>query len=188
MHGRELWVLAPERVGSVVVNDGSAQRSRVTSLTVTFSGTVTMDPGAFELLRQDGSAVSLSVAVSLVDGRTVAVLTFAGPDILGGSLADGNYTLTIRADRIHDALGWSLDGDGDGTPGGDRVDAFFRLYGDSDGDRDVDELDQALFDSAFGTSAGDPGFREYFDYNGDGMVDCLDRDQFLLRLGTALSP
>src|SRR5262249_3246007 len=136
----------------------------------------------------DGSLVSLSVAVSAVDGRTVAVLTFAGPDILGGSLADGNYTLTIRGDRIHDVLGWSLDGDGNGTPGGDRVDAVFRLSGDRGGDRNVDELDQALFDSALGSSAGDPGFLWCFDYNGDGRVDCLDRDQFLLRLGTALSP
>src|SRR5262249_58028218 len=116
----------PATVAGVLVDDGSAQRSRVTSLTVTFSGTVTMDPGAFELLRQDGSPVGLSVAVSEADGRTVAVLTFAGPDVLGGSLADGNYTLAIRGDRVHDALGWSLDGDGDGTPGGDPVAAFCR--------------------------------------------------------------
>src|SRR5262245_60079248 len=35
-HGRELWVLAlaPATVESLVVNDGAAQRSRVTSLTV----------------------------------------------------------------------------------------------------------------------------------------------------------
>src|SRR5262249_15183498 len=72
VHGRELWVLATERVERVVLNDGSAQRSRVTSLTVTFTGAVTIDPGAFELLRQGGSPVSLSVAVSVVDGRTIA--------------------------------------------------------------------------------------------------------------------
>ena len=78
---------------------------------------MTLDPGAFELRRQDGSLVELNVAASVVNGRTVAVLTFAGPDIVGGSLADGNYTLTIRGDRVHDAVGRELDGDGDGIGG-----------------------------------------------------------------------
>src|SRR5262249_5019042 len=72
----------PATVLGVVVNDGAPQRSRVTSLTVTFSGGVTFDPGAFELLRQDGSPVGLEIVTSLAEGRTVAVLTFAGGDIL----------------------------------------------------------------------------------------------------------
>src|SRR5262249_55117668 len=44
--------LAPPVARGVVVNDGSAQRSMVTSLTVTFSTIVHLDPGAFELVRQ----------------------------------------------------------------------------------------------------------------------------------------
>src|SRR5262249_7204399 len=39
-------------VSSVVVNDGAAQRSMVTSLTVTFNTVVTLDPDAFEMQRQ----------------------------------------------------------------------------------------------------------------------------------------
>src|SRR5262249_39814620 len=61
VHGRELWVLAPERVESVGLDDGSAQRSRVTSVTVTFSGAVSLDPGAFELVRQGSGAIGLQV-------------------------------------------------------------------------------------------------------------------------------
>src|SRR5204862_945718 len=53
--------IAPARVESAVVNDGSAQRSMVTSLTVTFDRLVTVDPGAFELRQQGGSLVQLSV-------------------------------------------------------------------------------------------------------------------------------
>jgi hypothetical protein len=179
---------AVPQVEGLLLNDGSAQRSRVTSLTVTFNGVLTLDPGAFELLRQGGGLVSLDVAASVVDGRTVAVLTFAGEDVVAGSLADGNYTLTLRADLLRDAAGRPLDGDGDGTPGGDRVESFFRYFGDSDGDRDVDEADQALFDSTFGRSAADEGFLAYFDFDGDGDVDEADRDQFLLRLGSSLGP
>ena len=173
----------PAKIESVVVNDGSAQRSMVNSLTVTFDRVVTFDPGAFGLQRQDGSEVSLNVAASVVGGRTVAVLTFTGSDIIGGSLADGNYTLTIRGDHIRDEVGRELDGDRDGNGGGDRVDAFFRLFGDSDGDRDVDWLDRDLFRSAFRKSAGDAGYLWYFDFDGDGDVDGRDNGQFNRRFG-----
>lgn len=173
----------PAKIESVVVNDGLAQRSMVNSLTVTFDRAVTFDPGAFVLQHQGGSEVGLNVAASMVDGRTVAVLTFTGPSILGGSLADGNYTLTIRGDHVRDEVGRELDGDQDGNGGGDRVDAFFRLFGDGDGDRDVDGLDRDLFRSAYTKSAGEAGYLWYFDFDGDGDVDGLDNGQFNRRFG-----
>jgi hypothetical protein len=86
------------------------------------------------------------------------VLTFVGTEFVGGSLADGNYTLTVLADRVHDRWGRELDGDNDGSTGGDRVDAFFRLFGDSDGDRDVDLADLDMMLSSFGKSRGEAGF------------------------------
>jgi arylsulfate sulfotransferase len=169
---------APQKVESVVLNDGSAQRSMVNRVTVTFGGAVVLDPGAIELRRQDGSLVNAEFNVSLVSGKTVAVLTFAGPEFIGGSLADGSYTLTVLADHVYDRWGRELDGDGDGSAGGDRLGAFFRLFGDSDGDGDVDQLDRDLFRSAFKTIAGDPNYLSYFDFNGDGAVDGLDNGQF----------
>src|SRR5207247_267617 len=138
--------------------------------TVTFGGAAILDPGAIELRRQDGSLVNAQLAISVVGGKTVVVLTFAGSEFVGGSLADGSYTLTVRADRVHDRWGRELDGDGNGSAGGDRVDAFFRLFGDSDGDRDVDWLDRDLFQSAFKTKAGDINYLWYFDFDGDGDV------------------
>src|SRR5439155_1663626 len=149
---------APRKVESVALNDGSAQRSMVNRITVTFGGAAVLDPGAIELRRQDGSLVDVQVSISLVGGKTVAVLTFVGTEFVGGSLADGSYTLTVRADRVHDRWGRELDGDGNGSAGGDRVDGFFRLFGDSDGDRDVDWQDRDLFRSAVGKSATDAGF------------------------------
>jgi hypothetical protein len=176
-------VIAPARVASVVVNDGSAQRSMVNSLTVTFDGPVTLDDGAFELSRQDRSPVKLTVTASVVDGRTVAVLTFAGPEIVGGSLPDGSYTLTVRADQVHDRWGRELDGDGDGSAGGDRTDSFSRLFGDSDGDGDVDWVDRDLFRSAFKKSAGEAGYLWFFDFDGNGDVDGHDNGLFNRRFG-----
>src|SRR5205807_8593707 len=174
---------APRTVESIVLNDGSAQRSMVNRITVTFGGAAILDPGAIELRRQDGSLVNAQFAASLVGGKTVAVLTFAGSEFVGGSLADGSYTLTVRADRVHDRWGRELDGDGDGASGGDRVDAFFRLFGDSDGDGDVDGQDRDLFRSAFKTKAGDANYLWYFDYEGDGDVDGRDNGQFNRRFG-----
>src|SRR5207253_6267413 len=174
---------APQKVESIVLNDGSAQRSMVNRITVTFSGAAILDPGAIELRRQDGSLVDVQVSISLIGGKTVAVLTFAGTEFVGGSLADGSYTLTVRADRVHDRWGRELDGDGDGSAGGDRVDSFFRLFGDSDGDGDVNRMDRDLFRSAFKKGAGEPGYLWYFDFDGDGDVDGRDNGQFNRRFG-----
>ena len=123
------------------------------------------------------------VSIALVGGKTVAVLTFAGPEFVGGSLADGSYTLTVRADHVHDRWGRELDGDGNGSPGGDYAYGFFRLFGDADGDGHVDEQDRQLFRSAFKTTAGDAGYLWYFDFDGDGNVDGLDNGQFNRRFG-----
>lgn len=174
---------APQTVESVVFNDGADQRSMVNQITVSFSGAAILDPGAIELRRQDGSLVGLHAEISILGGKTVAVLTFVGTEFVGGSLADGSYTLTVRAEGVHDRWGRELDGDADGVAGGDRADGFFRLFGDDDGDGDVDRVDRDLFRSTLGKSAGDLGFLWYLDFDGDGDVDGQDNGQFNRRFG-----
>jgi hypothetical protein len=171
----------PPAVQGVVVNDGSAQRSMVTSLTVTFSTVVHLDPGAFELVRQEGGVIQLQVAEAVVDGHSVDTLTFSGAGIIGGSLADGHYTLTIHGGLVHDDFGQALDGAATGVAGSDRVDTFFRLFGDADGDGRVDLGDLLRFAGTLGKHAGDPGYLWYFDY--DGHVDLGDLAQLLRRFG-----
>jgi hypothetical protein len=68
----------------------------------------------------------------------VATLTFTGTDLIGGSLADAHYTLTIHGSLVHDRFVQALDGAGTGVACGDHTDTFFRLFGDSDGDGHVD--------------------------------------------------
>jgi hypothetical protein len=170
-------------VQSVVVNDGSAQRSMVNSLTVTFSTVVHLDPGAFELVRQEGGVIQFDVSEAVVDGHSVDTLTFTGVGIIGGSLADGHYTLTIHGGLVHDGFVQALDGAGTGVAGSDRVDTFFRLFGDSDGDGHVDLGDLRNLLSTLGKRDGDPGYLWYFDYNGDGRVDLGDLFQLLRRFG-----
>src|SRR4029077_16665845 len=96
---------------------------------------------------------------------------------------DGSYVLTVRADHVHDRWGRELDGDGDGASGSDSLNSFFRLFGDADGDHDVDQHDRDLFRSAFQTSAGESGYLWYFDFNGDGNLDGRDNGEFNRQFG-----
>jgi len=170
--------LPPPTVQSVVINDGNRQRSRVNSITVTFTGVVALDPGAFELLGRGAGrkwSVPIDVTLATIDSRTVATLTFRRPGTEHASLRDGKYRLVIRAGRIQQVLGHGLDGDGDGVVGGNAITAFFRRFGDSDGDDDVDRRDVRRFAKSFGSRAGRPAYRWFFDANGDGRIDNRDR-------------
>jgi hypothetical protein len=134
-------------VQAVSVNAGAAQRSTVR--TIDAAVTLPANPAdAFDLRRHsDNAAVTLSAAIA---GNTVT-LTFTGGPVVGGSLADGRYSLTVLAAQI-----LNLDGNGDGTPGDDYLlvgttaNGLFRLFGDVDGD--VDAADFGQFRQRFGTS------------------------------------
>ena len=108
---------------SVAVNGGAAQRSKVTNLVVTFRRLVDIEPGAFQVT-QRGTGTPVTVVADAVDqlDQTIVLLTFAGNLVQFGSLADGNYQLLVDTDHVHlRATGQQLDGDSDGTPGGDFV-------------------------------------------------------------------
>jgi hypothetical protein len=103
------------------------------------------------------------------------VLTFAGPGVVNGSPPDGDYTLAVRADRVHDAAGEA--------PAAGSVTRFSRLFGDSDGDGVVDWQDVARFLGAPGRRPGEAGYLACFDYDGDGRLDLADLAQLLPRRG-----
>jgi hypothetical protein len=192
--------VAPPTVTDFKVNAGGAQRSMVTSLAVTFSEAVTFPSGvnaAFQLNRilpQPTGGPSASAPLGLVNtnavlaGSTVTITFLAGgavPVDPAASLIDGNYQLTIVAANVVGA-GGNLDGNGNGTGGDDFQSPatgpgrIFRLFGDADGDGDVDAVNFGQFRAAFG--AGDP----VFDFDGDGDVDAADFGQFRARFGSSV--
>jgi hypothetical protein len=179
-------VVAPTRVGGTTIADGSAQRSAVRTVTVTFGGVVNLGGGAFTLTRSDGQSIAVTVAAAVVNGQTVATLSFTGTGTEYGSLADGRYTLTVNGGQVTDVLGRSLDGDADGTAGGNDVLSFFRLYGDADGNATVDLADLSAFRSAFNTSSGQSGYLSYLDANNDGTIDLSDLSEFRNRFNIFL--
>src|SRR5439155_10286769 len=151
------------------VNDGSAQRSMVTSLTVTFSTQVTLGSGAFVLTPQGGGTpIGLSFTTMVTGGVTVATISF--PGTTGGSLADGRYIFTTVAAQVHDLGGTAM--------AADRQDALFRLFGDVNGDATVNGLDLTAFRNAFGATSADANYLWYLDVNGDGVINGTDLTAF----------
>lgn len=175
-------------VEAVLVNDGSAQRSMIHGLWVGFSDIVGLSPDAFEVRNQSGELLSLSVSSDVYAGRTWAYLAFTGSGLVGGSLADGNYTLTVLGARVHGPGRLDLDGDGDRTAGGDHAFTFHRYYGDADGDRTIGYADWDVFAPTYGLTWADLGFVGFMDYDGDGIVGETDFLQFLARWDTSLGP
>jgi hypothetical protein len=184
-----LAVNSPPKVNQVVINQGTAQRSRVDSLTVAFDDRVVFDAPLSEVFRlkrnSDAAIVQLSVEISENASGTTAYLTFVGGPVNHGSLADGRYTFTILASGVSTAAG-KLDGNGDGVDGDDFIltstgnSGVFRLFGDVDGDADVDATDFGVFRTAFGTNLGP------VDFDRDGDVDATDFGQFRLRFGVPI--
>ncbi|QDV84293.1 GEVED domain-containing protein [Planctomycetes bacterium TBK1r] len=173
--------VAPD-VESIVINDGQPQRSRVDRLTVKFDSEVETSAGAFSVRdRATGQQVDLSLATEIQTGKTVATLTFLpGPAVVTRatglhSLRDGNYELTVIGSGV--TFG-GLGMDGDVSFGDQAADAFFRHFGDTDGDRDVDGQDYGRFGLTFLRSPTDDGFREELDFDGDGDVDGQDYGRF----------
>jgi hypothetical protein len=200
----------PITVAGVQVNDGSAQRSEIRSLTVTFSGPVSFAGGntaaAFQLQHvQTGDNVNLAAAVSTNGaGQTVVTLTFLPTNVNGvddidpvsaanngqPSLADGRYQLTVFGAAVSDAaLGWGLDGDADGVPGGNFVTPaetsysptalhLYRLFGDATGDGVVDLNDLTAFRSTYNAGTGNPAHLAYLDADNGGAIDLTDLAEF----------
>src|SRR5262249_13325873 len=110
---------------------------------------------------------------------------FSGALTQSGSLADGRYVLTVLSSQVM-INGAALDGDGDGTAGGDAVVNFFRFYGDANGDARVDVQDLGLFAGAYLKTSTDPGYLAYFDFNNDGRIDVVDLGQSAQRYLTTL--
>jgi VCBS repeat-containing protein len=183
---------APVQISSVMVNNGSVQRSMVTSITIAFNSVVTLPAtlaNAFQLARTGpgGTTGNVTLAVDLsgsTANQTIARLTFSGALTSSGSLVDGNYTLTVFGAQVTGSGGTQLDGDGNGTAGGDYTSPaalnLYRLYGDADGNRVVNQADLTLFRIAFGSS--DPTF----DFDRNGTVNQNDLVAFRANFGNGV--
>jgi hypothetical protein len=156
-------------VAAGIVNGGAAQRSMVTNLSVVFSKSVTLAAGAFTLLNRAGAVVPGVTLNATSTDQITWNITFSGLGLQSGSLPDGAYRLRVSASAVQDSASQNM--------AADYKLRFFRLFGDSNGDRMVDRTDLAAFRAALAGS-----YVSYFDLDGDGVVTMSDYTQFRRRL------
>ncbi len=163
------------------INDGAVQRSMVKKLTLSFGEKVVLDAGAVTVKKSDGSDVpDTTLLVSNPSGdQKNYVLSFTGIGVVGGSLADGIYDLSVAAGGVHDLAGNALSGS--------FTQRFHRLYGDYDGNKTVNNGDYFWFKQTFNKSVGTTGFLDLCDYDANGTVNNGDYFQFKKRFGVVYS-
>jgi subtilisin-like proprotein convertase family protein len=174
----------PAKIASVIIGDGTAQRSRVTQLKVVFDSIVNFvgsPAAAFQLSRSSPTGPTGNVALAATTtnaGHTEVTLTFSGPLSEFGSLIDGRYTLNVLASQF---AGAGFDGDGNNIAGdnyqivGTPANGLFRLFGDADGSGQVNSADFLAFRLAFLSAS------PVFDFDNSGQVNDSDFLQFRLR-------
>ena len=165
-------------VASVEVNDGESQRSTVESIKVVFDGNVAIADGAATIVQRSTQteetfeAVASTISRKFTNNQTTATIEFdshfRNPK---NALVDGNYQLTLIADLVTQ----------DGVPmsenyvfGDQESHDFFSLYGDTDGDRDVDGVDFRALVGTYFKQEGDAAYNAALDYDGDDDVDSSD--------------
>jgi Phosphoesterase family len=176
--------LDPPAISSFQVNDGSAQRSMVDSLTLNFTEPVNIGSKAITLTpisQSTGASGLMTFDLSTTDNKTWT-LTFTDPNYIGESLPDGTYTLTVSASGVTNSQGQTMSG-------GDQTFNFWRLYGDFSGQGTVSADDQSILSSHFSKRIGGPpsGSDWYLDYDGSGTINGVDFGAFAANYGKTIS-
>lgn len=168
----------PVSVVGTTINQGNAQRSTVVEIAYQFNDDVSasLDGTNLQLLNLATGTIVDAANSSVSYDTTTNTATWTFPNLEGGTLTDGNYEATLM--NITDAQDIALDGDNDGSAGGNHVYGFWRLYGDSTGARMVGTTDLFRFRSNYLLNDTQPGFVEMFDAQGNGEIDLSDLFQF----------
>ena len=159
----------------------------VDNIVFQFNEAVTLDAGAFTIALHSGVSVNGGAAGTLgtlptlnwtsPDGGLTWVVSFSGAGVIGGSIADGDYDITVVSTAVH-ANGQIMTSN--------VTDTFYRLFGDTTGAGQVSGRPNLVaMQSTLGTSLGQAGYLAYLDYNGDGIIAGRpDFQNFQLRSGT----
>jgi Bacterial Ig-like domain (group 3)/Dockerin type I domain len=172
-----------------------AQRSMVNDIVYTFSEPVNIlapgtDPNVFTVAVASGwtgTVPTLSWASFAGSGNTQWAVTFSGSGVVGGSIANGAYAITVSdpgsITAVSDSQALTVTAGlapGTGNPGY-ATQQFYRLFGDINGDGFVNASDNAKFKQALST------YNAAFDYSQDGFVNAADNAQFKNDLALSFS-
>jgi hypothetical protein len=155
------------------------------SITITFSENVAASLSLADVMLQSLTPTVTTIPNATLNlvygGGNTATITF--PGYPGAVLPDGNYKLTLNSAGITDTAGNQLDGDNNGSPGGDYSFSFFVLAGDANRDRKVNAADLGIL------SLNWQGTGRNFaqgDFNYDTIVDLRDLYILAVRFNMSL--
>ena len=174
-------IVTPQ-VESVVVNGGRSTRSELTSIDVLFDSSLLVTSDNFQLRNLDTNQAinALSVDSVVTGNQTLATLTFVAGD--GVIESESSGVLSTLADGRYE-LGFLFDGTTI-----NRIDTFFRKYGDVDQSDSVDLIDFAAFRSTFGSTfeagSADSNYDSSLDADRDGIIGLIDFASFRSGFGT----
>ena len=201
-------VTNPAMVGSGTFAAGSTQsgqKSTIRFIEVTFSSYAFLDPNlqspttnrGVNLLQLNGPGytgqprlITVNIARSSYNrsnGQYTVTYSFSGAGIEYASLEDGNYSLKFNQAAIQGGGpgGPSLSASGD--PFNTNAALFHRMFGDANGDRQVDNTDSAVFQASYRSRIGLAVYNSAFDYMNNGLVDSVSYYQFLRRYKLRMS-
>jgi sugar lactone lactonase YvrE len=171
-------VPTPVTVTSVVVNGNltgftGAQRSMVDSIVYTFSEAVTIattgtdtKPGFAIAVHGTEQGTAPTLNWSTPDGGITWIVTFSGASVIGNSIANGVYDITLNPTAVTSQAHPTA------TITPRATDTFYRLYGDYNGDQVVNATDNLHFKTAITT------YNPIFDYDNNGAVNATDNLHF----------
>ncbi len=150
-------------------SEGSTgQRSMIDHVQLVFNSSTLLSSGysfvVTTLAGDNGVPAGSQVTVSATNVGNTYTLSFSGTGVgEGGSLLDGVYSLQLR-------------GPGNSNT---QLATFFRLFGDTNGDARVDNVDLAVFQATDGSNIRQTGkYVAYLDYVGNGVINSYDEEQF----------
>jgi autotransporter-associated beta strand protein len=190
---------APATLVSTVVNGGTPQlqglpiayvnqRSMVRSIRLTFDKPVTLTAGAVAIAVHANPLVpspTLPGIVTLLNSTggtgldTIWDVTFGGANVTGGSIGDGEYDLTVDPTKVIDTHGQQM-------ASAPALFTFYRLLGDSDGNRNVNNIDIINVRRQLATTQASPSYLWLFDSDWNGTISNLDIIAFRRNAGRTI--
>ncbi len=156
-----------------------SQRSMVDSIIYTFNQPVKLGANAFTLVvHSSGTVPALSYASP--DGGLTWVVTFSGSGVVGNSIANGAYDITLNKAAVTAAVGGA-------SLASSRTDAFDRLFGDSNSAQEVNTTDERAFNAANSSSYTLANYNPALDVDGNGKINTIDQNAFNADFGKSSS-
>ncbi len=170
----EVSVHLKPSIEKVVIASNASQRSKFVQVQVFFNTLVTVDKSAFVLYLNGKRFTIASIFMTVVDNKSVATLQFKSTQLKLNSLPEGKYVLVTLSKSVKSRqTGLTMEAD--------RTDAFYRLFGDTNGDGRVDDVDYQVFRTALNKKSNQTGYLNYLDYDNNGRIDARDLVAFNVR-------